>query len=261
VAQRVDGDAYARYIGRWSRLFVPTLLDAADVKDGDRVLDVATGTGEAAQLALERVGNSGLVVGSDIATEMLDAASTRLSSSRFLPVVSDGQSLVFPDSTFDAVLCQLGLMFFPDPARGLTEFRRVIRPGRRAAVCVISAAKRAPMWGILAETLSGVLPEHAKTLHLSFALADAARLERMLGTAGFSDVRVTRETRQGRIPSFDEYWAPIEAGIGSLPQAYLALPEESQQAVREEVRRKLMQFETDGELALSVEMLIASGRA
>ena len=261
VGQGVDGAAYDLYIGRWSRLFVPALLNAAEIKNGDRVLDVATGTGEAAQLALERVGNSGLVVGSDIAAAMLNAASSRLSSPRFLPVVSDGQSLVFPDATFDAVLCQLGLMFFPEPASGLTEFRRVLRPGRRAALCVISVASRAPMWGILAETLSGILPEHAKTLHLSFALADATQLEQMLGAAGFSDVRVTRETRQGRIPSFAEYWAPIEAGIGSLPQAYLALSEESRLTVRDEVRRKLMHFETNGELAMSVEMLIASGQA
>jgi ubiquinone/menaquinone biosynthesis C-methylase UbiE len=261
VGQRVDGAAYDLYIGRWSRLFVPALLDAAEIKNGDRVLDVATGTGEAAQLTLDRVGPSGLVVGSDISAAMLDAASTRLSSPRFLPVVSDGQSLAFPDSTFDAVLCQLGLMFFPDPASGLTEFRRVLRPGRRAALCVISLASRAPMWGILAETLSGVLPEHTKTLHLSFSLADAARLERMLGVAGFSNVRITRETRRDWVPSFDEYWAPIEAGTGSLPQAYLALPEESRLAVRDEVHRKLLQFEAEGRLDLSVEMLIASGQA
>jgi ubiquinone/menaquinone biosynthesis C-methylase UbiE len=111
VGQRVGGAAYDLYIERWSRLFVPALLDAAEIKNGDRVLDVATGTGEAAHLALERVGHSGLVVGSDISAAMLKTASMRLSSPRFLPVVSDGQSLVFPDYTFDAVLCQLGLMF------------------------------------------------------------------------------------------------------------------------------------------------------
>jgi ubiquinone/menaquinone biosynthesis C-methylase UbiE len=74
VAQRVNGDAYAQYIGRWSRLFVPTLWDAADVRDGDRVLDVATGTGEAAELALLRIGHLGLVVGSDISAAMLNEA-------------------------------------------------------------------------------------------------------------------------------------------------------------------------------------------
>jgi ubiquinone/menaquinone biosynthesis C-methylase UbiE len=261
VAQRVDGEAYAQYIGRWSRLFVPTLLDGADVRDGDRVLDVATGTGEAAELALMRIGHSGLVVGADISAAMLNEACTRLSDARFLPVVSDGQALVFPDATFDAVLCHLSLMFFPDAARGVAEFRRVIRPGRRAAVCVISVASRAPMWGVLAETLSDYLPLHTETLHLSFSLANAAQLEGLFRAAGFRDTHVTRETRQDVVRSFDEYWAPIELGNGSLPQAYLALPEATRHAVRERVQERLACFESDGRLEMSVEMLIASGRA
>jgi ubiquinone/menaquinone biosynthesis C-methylase UbiE len=136
--RRVDGSAYAQYIGRWSRLFVPALLAAAEIRDGNRVLDVATGTGEAAQLALAHVGDSGLVVGSDISPAMLDEACARLSDARFLAVVSDGQGLVFPDATFDAVICQLGLMFFPDPARGLAECRCVLRPRR----CGASLPKR-----------------------------------------------------------------------------------------------------------------------
>jgi ubiquinone/menaquinone biosynthesis C-methylase UbiE len=261
IGERADGVAYERYIGRWSRLFVPALLNAAEIRDGDRVLDVATGTGEAAQLALERVGNSGLVVGADISSAMLNEACARLRSAHFLPVVSDGQSLVFPDATFDAVICQLGLMFFPDPARGLAEFRRVLRPGRRSAVCVISLASRAPMWGILAETLSEYPPEHTNILNLSFSLADAAQLELLLRAAGFSGTRVTREVRREIIPSFDEYWAPIESGTGSLPQAYLALPESSRRAVRAKVRERLVGFESEGRLELSVEMLIASGQA
>ena len=261
LGRRVDASAYGQYIGRWSRLFVPALLAAAEVRGGDRVLDVATGTGEAAQLALSQVGDGGLVVGADISAAMLDEACLRLSSARFLPVVADGQALVFPDATFDAVLCQLGLMFFPDPARGLAEFRRVLRPGRRAAVCVISSAERAPMWGILAATLSGYLPAQRKALHLSFSLADPAELERLIGAAGLRAVRVTRETQQCVVGSFDEYWAPIEAGTGQMPQAYLALPEPSRRAVREAVRARLAPFESDGRLVLSLEMLIGSGQA
>ena len=117
------------------------------------------------------------------------------------------------------------------------------------------------MWGILAESLSTHLPEHAKTLHLSFSLADAARLEQLVREAGFADARVSREVRRGAIPSFDEYWTPIEAGTGSLPQAYLALPEASRRAVREEVRERLTHFASEGRLEMSVEMLVASGQA
>jgi hypothetical protein len=159
------------------------------------------------------------------------------------------------------VICQLGLMFFPDPARGLEEFRRVLRPRRRAAVCVISTPERAPMWGVLAETLSKYLPDQRELLHLSFALADAGYLQRLLVEAGFGEVSVLRETREGSFASFDDYWAPVEAGAGSLPQAYCALPESSRRAVREETHARLAAFDSAGQLVMKVEMLVGAGRA
>jgi ubiquinone/menaquinone biosynthesis C-methylase UbiE len=219
----VDTSAYERYLGRWSRLFVPAVLAAAEVASGDRVLDVATGPGEAALVAMPNVTPAGRLIGADISPAMLTAARARLGEGAFQPVAMDGQALAFRDGSFDAVMCQLGLQFFPDPARGLAEFRRVLRPGRCTAVCVIATPDRAPMWGILADILSRHLPEQRETLHLTFALADTERLAHLLKIAGFRDVRVARETRQGTIASFNDYWAPIEAGTGQLPQAYLAL--------------------------------------
>ena len=257
----VDAAAYEQYLGRWSRLFVPAVLAAAEVARGDRVLDVATGPGEAALVALSTVTSAGRVMGADISPAMLTAARARLGAGAFQPVAMDGQALALRDGSFDAVVCQLGLQFFPDPARGLAEFRRILRPGRCAAVCVMATPDRAPMWGVLAEALSRQLPEQRETLHLTFALADTERLAHLLKMAGFRDVRVQRETRQGTIASFDDYWAPIEAGTGQLPQAYLALPAARRQAVREEVEARLAAFKTDGRLVMNVEMLIGAGRA
>jgi SAM-dependent methyltransferase len=224
-------------------------------------LDVSTGTGEAALAALPIIGTSGLVIGADIAPAMLEAASGRLNQSAFLPVAADGQKLPFDDGSFDAVVCQLGLQFFPDPALGLREFRRVLRTGCCAAVCVIATPDRAPMWGILADVLSRFLPEQRDIIHLSFALADPHRLERLLAGAGFRDVRVEREKREDVIESFDEYRDPIEAGVGSIPQSYLTLSDVDRRSVREEVRARLSRFESDGRLLMSVEKLIGSGRA
>jgi ubiquinone/menaquinone biosynthesis C-methylase UbiE len=257
----VDSSAYAGYVGDWSALFVPAVLAAAEVALGQRVLDVATGTGEAAGVALSVVETSGHVIGADVSHAMLRAAQARLRNPSFRPVAADGQQLPFNDESFDAVVCQLGLQFFPSPERGLAEFRRVLRPRRCAAVCVISTPDRAPVWGALADALSEHVPERREDLQLSFALADADRLRRMLETAGFDDVHVRRETRDRVIASFDDYWAPIEAGIGLMPQVYLALPESRRRAVRAEVRARLAQFESGGRLRLSVEMLIGSGRA
>ena len=259
--QSADAWAYERYVGRWSRLFVPSVLTAAEITGRDRVLDVASGLGEAAAMALSVVERPRVVVGADIAWAMLHAARARLHSEAFQPVAMDGEALAFRDACFDAVICQLGLQFFADPARGLAEFRRVLRPGRCAAVCVISTPERAPMWGALADALSRHLPDQRHVLHLSFALADAAHLEGLLRRASFRDVRVERAVRRVIIDSFEEYWYPIQAGTGSMPQVYLALPEPSRRAVREEVRARLSRFESNGRLVMSLEMLIASGRA
>jgi ubiquinone/menaquinone biosynthesis C-methylase UbiE len=145
----VDASAYDRFTGWWSRLFVPAVLSAAEVAPGYRVLDMATGSGEAALMTLPMVDASGLVIGADIAPAMLKAARDRLGGRSFWPVAADGQTLPFKDGSFDAVIRQLGLQFFPDPALGLKEFRRVRRIGGCAAVCVISTPDRAPMWVFL----------------------------------------------------------------------------------------------------------------
>jgi ubiquinone/menaquinone biosynthesis C-methylase UbiE len=259
--QAANASAYYRWTGRWSRLFVPAVISAAEVAPGCRVLDISTGTGEAALMALPAVGASGVVIGADIAPAMLVGARDRLKDPLFCPVAADGQALPFKSGTFDAVICQLGLQFFPDPARGLAEFHRVLRPGCCTAVCVISAPDRAPMWGVLADVLSRFVPEQRDLLHTSFALADANRLEHMLASGGFRDVRVERVQREDAIGSFDEYWDPIYAGMGSMPQVYVALPEIDRRAVREEVKSRLSPFESNGRLIMSVEMLIGTGRA
>jgi len=169
--------------------------------------------------------------------------------------------LPFKDGCFDAVLCQLGLMFFSNPGHGLKEFRRVLRVGAYAAVCVISTAEQAPMWGHLADAVGRRFPEQRPMFQLSFSLADPALLERLFAEAGFLDVHVERQSHEDTIDSFEDYWAPIEEGIGSLPQVYLALSDVDRRAVREEVRTKLSPYMANGMLHMGVEMLIGKGRA
>jgi len=87
----VDSAAYDRWIGRWSRLFVPMVLAAAEVQAGRRVLDVSTGTGEAALAILPTIGASGLLVGADIAPAMLEGARGRLNEPAFLRSLQTGR--------------------------------------------------------------------------------------------------------------------------------------------------------------------------
>ena len=117
--------------------FVPFLLRAAHITSGMRILDIAAGTGLAAEAALRIVGPTGHVTAADLSPAMVERARRRLGHAKNASVVAeDGQALSFSDESFDAVVCSLGLMFFPDPLRGLAEFRRVLSPGGRAAVSV-----------------------------------------------------------------------------------------------------------------------------
>jgi len=112
--------------------FMPFLLRAAGVAPGMRVLDIATGTGLSAEAALTAVGPAGQVTAAHVSAAMAAKARERLADAPNVSIsVEDGKALPFPDESFDAVLCNLGLMFFPDPMRGLMEFRRVLRSGGR----------------------------------------------------------------------------------------------------------------------------------
>ena len=259
----VSLSAYDRYLGRWSRLTVPDLLAAAEVAQGHRVLDVATGTGEAAAMAIPIVGDTGFVVGADISFEMVTSARARLHAPTYWPVNADGQALPFRNGAFDVVICQLGLQFFPSPAAGLSEFRRVVRAGGTVAVCVNAGSDRLPMWGHLCAALDRFLTqEQREVLATSWLLADPELLKRLFGDAGFQDIRVEPIRREGTVDGFDDYWSPIEEGVGQIPQVYRALDAADRRAVREEVRARLARYETpDGKMTMAVEMLIGRGRA
>jgi len=111
---------YDRAFAHVTRYFTPFLLRAADVGPGMRVLDIATGTGLSAEAALAAVGPTGHVTASDLSPAMVDKARERLGNAPNASIsVEDGQALSFSDGSFEAVLCNLGLMFFPDPVQGL----------------------------------------------------------------------------------------------------------------------------------------------
>lgn len=126
---------YDRAFARVTTHFLPFLLRAARVTSGMRVLDIAAGTGLAAESALGTIGATGHVTAADLSPAMIEKARRRFGNTPNVSLaVEDGQALSFSDESFDAVVCSLGLMFFPDPLRGLAEFRRVLRHGATAVL-------------------------------------------------------------------------------------------------------------------------------
>ena len=200
---------YDRAFSHVSANFLPFLLRAARLAPGQRVLDVAAGTGLAAEAALGIVGPSGSVLATDRSPEMVDKARRRLAGSPNAAVaVEDGQALGFPDVSFDAVLCSLGLMFFPEPVRGLASFYRVLRPGGRAAVSVSVAPERSYN-GRINVVLARHVPSLADATARTFALGEAARLQSLFSAAGFMDIETTTEKHSFVLPSFESYYRSL----------------------------------------------------
>jgi ubiquinone/menaquinone biosynthesis C-methylase UbiE len=248
---------YDRAFAHVTAYFMPFLLRAAHVAPGMGILDIATGTGLSAEAALAAVGPKGYVMAADVSPAMVGRARERLSRAPNVSVsVEDGQALSFSDESFDAVLCNLGLMFFPDPVRGLSEFRRVLRPGGRAAVSVNTVVDRSYNHQINV-MISRYAPSLAEAVTRTFALGEASRLQSLFSEAGFADIETHTVRHTFVMPSFDAYYGPFERGGASTGQALAMLPEEVRRAVREEVRRDLA--DTGGPVKAEAEYRIASG--
>ncbi len=246
--------AYDRMMQPWSQVYLPKLMRAVGIGVGERVLDVATGTGAAALMAADRVGPRGLVLGVDISLPMLRIAQPKVAGNPISWMAMDGQVLALRGGSFDAVTCQLGLMFFPDPRRGLLEFRRVLRPSGRLGLVVLSRPEGFP-YGVVFEALAGRVASERNALLLGFSLGDGSALEDLLKSVGFRDVQVSHERAQVRFDSFEDYWAPLESGGGRAGQVYVRLAPDVRGTLLKEVRDQMAPFERGGRLALETEAL------
>jgi ubiquinone/menaquinone biosynthesis C-methylase UbiE len=193
----------------YERYFVPAigaplaekLIKVAGLRPGERVLDVACGTGVVTRLAAEQVGADGAVTGVDINPGMLAVACTATPSLAAIEwIEASADALPCPDAAFDVVLCQLGLQFFPDKLAALRQARRVLVPAGRLALNVPGPTP--PIFDILARGLARhVKPEVAGFVHHVFSLHETTELEDLLSGAGFVDVAIRASDEKLHLPA------------------------------------------------------------
>jgi ubiquinone/menaquinone biosynthesis C-methylase UbiE len=226
-AWQVGGSAaelYQRYlVPAIASLWAADLIDRAAPRPGERVLDVACGTGVVSRLAAERMG-SGRVVGLDINAGML-AVARSLNSRTIEWYEGSALAMPFPDSSFDLCLCQFGLQFFPDRPAAMREMFRVLQLGSRVALSVFSAIERTPVTNALADALDRRLRPGASSIKRSeHSLANADDLRQLAVGQGFRDVSVSTVTQTLRFASPREY---VRMQLTATPLAGLVADMES----------------------------------
>ncbi|TYT63159.1 class I SAM-dependent methyltransferase [Natrialba swarupiae] len=231
-------EAYERYLV--PPIFAPwadRLVEVSDVHEGDRVLDVACGTGIVARRVAPSVGDSGSVVGLDVNEGMLAVAEETATDvqSSIEWRTGDATDLPFDDGTFDVVCCQQALQFFDDPVAALEEMRRVLTSDGCLALFVWRSLEYQPAYVALADALERRIDDEAGAVMRSpFPPWDGEDLRALVLDAGFDGVSVTIEIGSVRYPSVAEF-VRREAASSPVAESIAAI----EQAVRDELIQAL----------------------
>jgi len=229
-------DGYERYmLGQLFEPWAAELVARASLQPGCSVLDVASGLGPVARLAARAAGPGGRVVASDISAAMLAVASARPHGPGWAAIEylqCPASEIAAEDDSFDVVLCQHGLQFFPDRAAAVAEMRRVTRPGGAAVMSTWAAEHPLGLFGPMTEAVreTGMTEPFPGAFDVGSYCLNVADLADLLRAAGFGDVDV-------QTAELDATWPTAEAATSTLlgtPFGPLvsALPADAQQEVR-----------------------------
>ncbi len=206
----------------YQRFFVPyiggpmaeDLIESARLQPGERVLDVACGTGVVTRLAAERVGAAGRVTGLDVNPGMLTVARSETPSNVAIDwYEASAESMPLAEQAFDVVLCQMGVQFMPDKPAALREMWRVMNAGGRVYVSV--PGPRPPIFGIMAEALASHLSsEAASFVDLVFSMYDVDEIAELMRSAGFREVHVQSRPKELHLPAPRDFlWQYIHSTL------------------------------------------------
>lgn len=230
--------------------FAPKVADAATVVNGERVLDVACGTGVLAREILRRVGPSGSVAGIDPDPGMIEVAKEITPSVEWRQ--GRAESLPFSDGSFDAVVSQFGLMFFTDRAQAIREMLRVLTHGGRLVTAVWDSFQNIPAYALEVELLQRTAGQKAAdALRAPFVLGDRDELTKLFSDVGIDSIEITSHSGTALFPSIR---IMVEADLrGWLPLMGVILPEEQISQILDEAEAVLGAYATnDGQARFDV---------
>lgn len=259
-------NAHSADIGAWLRQPTDAMCRMAGVTSGSRVLDVAAGSGEQTLVVARAVGAQGYVLATDLSPAIVALARDNALRAGFAHVetrVADGEDLGVPEASFDAAVCRLGLMFFPDPLRGLREMHRALRPGAGLCTMVFSRPEKNPCLAILMSTAlkhAGLPARDPFVAGGLLSLGQPGRIDALFRSAGFHDVATTALDAPFRLPSVDHYLAFVRDSASPILQILARLDTSAAEAAWSEMRDRLMAFTTTDAWAGPNELLLTAGR-
>ncbi len=253
-------------IRAWLGPATDAMLSMAAIAPGSRVLDVAAGTGDQTLAIAERVGPQGSVLATDLSPAVVTLAKENAAVAGLANVqalVADGEDLQVDAESFDAAVCRLGLMFFPDPLRGLREMLRALRPAGGACTMVFSSPQKNPCLTILMSTAlrhAGLPPRDPYLPGGLLSLGRPGRMDELFKAAGFRDVATTAIDAPFRLTSVESYLDFIRSSASPIQQILSRLDQAAAEAAWGEIQERLAVFNTRQGWEGPNELLLTAGR-
>lgn len=258
----ITAPSYEKYGSKSFEAYAQPLLEGAGLKPGQHVLDVACGTGIPSLMASPFVAPNGTVTGIDLAPGMVELARKKAEERGLKNVTfreADGESLPFPDESFDVVLCNHGLVHMTDREKALQEILRVLKKTHGAlALSVWSTPDKALTLGIVARAIREFWPAAATPgAPMWFDFGAEGVLNKALTDIGFLDPRTTRYTATFAVGSGEEYWEGVLGISGRLQMLLKNIPPEVASNIRMDVIRAAENFRSEGQIRIPCEEVIA----